>query len=158
MKKRGRPRNADSPTLQRQDTAIAKSVRTLAGWGFSLRSQIAPALAGAVEALYKRELTPEAIEVIYERSIYRRALGRDPVESLRERRPIHEPDLRACARRILQNGGDWPKTLTTRLDPLTGEPYEVFEEGLVIPGDLVPTPKHADEIAQWPRIVRKQGK
>lgn len=131
-RKRGRPRNADTPSIAIADLAIARAVHQLASWGFSIDSQIAAAVANAAAEVKGRTvdgaaLGPDSVVKLHKQWVasanglaaepggWRRDGKQIPLRPwssmkldwLVERRP-NGWSLKRLAAELMRNDGIWP--------------------------------------------------
>ena len=138
-KRRGRPRNSDSPKIVAANNTVARTIHTLSCWGFPQRSRKgsdgndAPGVYEVVGLAAKkirsdhagRALGPDRIEELYEawfaaETKHRHSKEMWPLmkrsrylkESLRERMPSSTSGLgvHELAERLLENNGFWVST------------------------------------------------
>lgn len=182
-RKRGRPRNAESPDPDRKsdtqkDEVIARTVGRLIWMGFPQRGEEAvyATVARCARDVLKRfdrttstqqPLSSERIEQIYKlwkKQNFRRQWLRKNFtkDSLQDRIPwasggAGKRTLSDIAAELLQNGGYLPKTVyDTYIDPWTGEEKARYLEDMIGHADPDVTPKAYAEYLAYP-YLRKRG-
>lgn len=111
----GRPRNARSAKLGRQDELITDAVTRLWAWGETMRDAC-KAVAAAAVSVWGRDLGADAVEKIFERcsdaygSSRPPRLGRYALKWRREGMPADAREMVPVhiATTLLRHGGRWP--------------------------------------------------
>jgi hypothetical protein len=187
MSSRGRPRNADKPTVRDKDAVIARSAAILIAWGFARRTVYAELAPLARELLDRTDhkgktLSAERIEQIHEewqkpfdadaeehdylRGFSGGAFTKESKVGRRHAVAVESAagsltfsrELNDLARTLFKNKGEIPKTKHSEyIDPLTDETVVRYVEDIPGSADLELTPKALADAAPIPRM-RKRGR